>query len=291
MSVAPDRRQFLAAGAMLAAGVAVAAPRPLAAARAVIILIDAGGVSQLDSWDPKPSAPVEIRGPFSVTRTRVPGFLVSDLFPRIATLTDKMTVVRTLTSLGEPSHVAGVQVLRETAHRHFGSMAYRRPGVPSAGPSDLTLYGNTLIGRQLFESRQRVENGESVVIVSPAARAVGWDAHTAAGMAAVRDHVAPAYDLAYSALLTDLAERGLLDSTIVVGVSEFGRMPRLNSHGGRHHWTGCWSAIIAGGGFSTGEVIGRSDAWAAEPDDQAISVDELFRRVATPTKFGLFGSI
>jgi uncharacterized protein (DUF1501 family) len=72
------------------------------------------------------------------------------------------------------------------------------------------------------------------------------------------------------ALLDDLDARGLLPETLVVVAGEFGRHPVLNSRGGREHWTGCYSVLLAGAGLS-GQVLGSSDAWGGEPKDAAVS--------------------
>ena len=78
-----------------------------------------------------------------------------------------------------------------------------------------------------------------------------------------------------TALLTDLEQRGLLDRTLVVAVGEFGRTPHPNANGGRDHWPGCWSAILAGGGVQGGRVVGSSDAIASEPKDRPVTPAEL----------------
>ena len=75
--------------------------------------------------------------------------------------------------------------------------------------------------------------------------------------------------------LEDLHQRGLLESTLVVAMGEFGRTPELNPRGGRDHWPGCWSIVFAGGGVRGGQIIGVSDAHAAEPKDRPVSPAEV----------------
>ena len=83
-----------------------------------------------------------------------------------------------------------------------------------------------------------------------------------------RDLVGPMYDMAYSSLLEDLADRGLLANTMVVSTGEFGRTPKVNPAGGRDHWPGCWTMMMAGGGIKGGQVIGASDDIGATPKDR-----------------------
>jgi uncharacterized protein (DUF1501 family) len=85
----------------------------------------------------------------------------------------------------------------------------------------------------------------------------------------------PILDLAYSALLDDLADRGLLDSTLVMWTGEFGRTPRINGAGGRDHWGPVFSVALAGGGVRGGAVYGASDRLAAYPKDGRVRPPDL----------------
>jgi uncharacterized protein (DUF1501 family) len=110
--------------------------------------------------------------------------------------------------------------------------------------------------------------------------AVSWDCHADRGSLATdlgdyKDTVAPLFDAVFTTLLTDLEERGLLDRTLVVATGESGRTPHLNSNGGRDHWPGCWTALLAGGGVQGGRVVGSSDAVAGEPKDRPVTPQEL----------------
>ncbi len=105
-----------------------------------------------------------------------------------------------------------------------------------------------------------------------------WDMHgwkPFSTMAAYRDVVAPMFDRAFSGLIGDLAQRGLLESTLVVAMGEFGRSPRLNPNGGRDHWTRCFTAILAGAGIEGGQILGTSDATGSEPRDNPISASVI----------------
>ena len=98
----------------------------------------------------------------------------------------------------------------------------------------------------------------------------------------MQDRHAPWLDQAMSALLDDLHERGLLDSTLVIAVGEFGREPKINDKAGREHWPHCYSALVAGGGVHGGRVIGTSDAKAAKPADTPLTPADLNATVLQP---------
>src|SRR3954453_7213798 len=82
-------------------------------------------------------------------------------------------------------------------------------------------------------------------------------------------------DRGLSALLEDLQQRGLLESTLVVAVGEFGRMPRINERSGREHWNQCYSALVAGGGVAGGRVVGASDRRGEHPVDRPCTPADL----------------
>ncbi len=91
---------------------------------------------------------------------------------------------------------------------------------------------------------------------------ITWDIHGSAPFSpieAYRDLLGPMFDNAYTALLEDLTSRGLLDTTMVLAMGEFGRTPKINPAGGRDHWPQCWTMSIAGGGVKGGQVVGSSD--------------------------------
>jgi uncharacterized protein (DUF1501 family) len=105
---------------------------------------------------------------------------------------------------------------------------------------------------------------------------ITWDCHADGGSLPAtlddyRDTLCPMFDRAYTALLEDLAQRGMLESTLVVAMGEFGRTPQLNPRGGRDHWPGCWTILFAGGGIKAGQVVGASDATGSEPADRPVT--------------------
>jgi hypothetical protein len=138
-------------------------------------------------------------------------------------------------------------------------------------------YGRTLFGSSTLIARRLVEAGVRFVNVTwdlfwdrvPIDYDC-WDTHTR-NFAILRDNNLPQFDQTYSALLEDLEDRGLLDETLVVVLSEMGRTPRVNANAGRDHWTLCYSTWLAGGGVRGGTVYGASDAQAAYVRDRPVS--------------------
>jgi len=102
----------------------------------------------------------------------------------------------------------------------------------------------------------------------------GWDHHYR-NFQIMQDRHAPWLDQAYSTLLRDLRERGLLETTLVLAVGEFGRTPRINDKAGRDHWEHCYSALIAGGGVKGGRLVGESDARAERPRIRPLTPGDL----------------
>jgi uncharacterized protein (DUF1501 family) len=101
-----------------------------------------------------------------------------------------------------------------------------------------------------------------------------WDTHTR-NFHILRDVNLPNLDQTYTALLEDLDQRGMLDETLVVVMSEMGRTPRVNGNGGRDHWTFCYSMFMAGGGIRGGTLYGESDAQAAYVKDRPVSTSDI----------------
>ena len=100
----------------------------------------------------------------------------------------------------------------------------------------------------------------------------GWDSHNR--IADMFNDQMPAFDHALAGLVTDLDARGLLDTTLVMVMTEFGRTPKVNATAGRDHHTKCFSLVLAGGGITRGQVFGASDSIAAEPARDAVSVED-----------------
>jgi len=123
-------------------------------------------------------------------------------------------------------------------------------------------------GARFLIARRLIEAGARFVTVSFGA----WDTH-AYHYRSIEPQM-PDFDRAFAGLITDLDERGLLDSTLVIVNSEFGRTPKINAGGGRDHWPRVYSVIMAGGGIKRGQVYGASDALAGEPARTPLSVED-----------------
>lgn len=141
-------------------------------------------------------------------------------------------------------------------------------------------YGRTQFGQSTLLARRLVEAGVSLVQVNwyrgvdEPPDAPCWDSHTREADR-LRTALAPPFDQAYSALLRDLLERNLLDQTLVVCMSEFGRSPKINAAGGRDHWGNVFSMTLAGGGVRGGMVHGASDAIGGEPRSGVVRPPDL----------------
>jgi hypothetical protein len=351
-----------------------------AKAKGLIHIFLPGGIAHQESFDPKPYAPLEYRGPLGTVKTRLDGVLFSQNLARTAQVADRIAVCRSL-SHGEAAHERGTHNLF-TGYRPSPALAYPSfgavvshelgprknlppyvcvPGVPNefAGsgylssafgpfavgsdpadgnfqvkdlvlPGGLTVerlerrktlletvdahfksieqsdalaamdtfyqrayalissaearaafnlaaepdktkdaYGRNAAGLRFLLARRLVEAGVRLVSVTYG----GWDHHD--GIAAGINSQLPAFDQAFAALIADLDQRGLLDSTLVVVSTEFGRTPKVNGTGGRDHWPKVFSVVLAGGGIKRGLAYGASDATASEPEDNPLSVEDF----------------
>jgi Protein of unknown function (DUF1501) len=123
-------------------------------------------------------------------------------------------------------------------------------------------YGRHLFGQSTLMARRLIEAGVRFVTVHyDCVDGYSWDSHLSSDD--VKSHLLPTFDQAYSALLTDLDERGLLSETLVVTLGEMGRTPHATRNWGRNHWSTLFPALLAGGGIRGGTVYGSSDAQAA----------------------------
>jgi len=134
-------------------------------------------------------------------------------------------------------------------------------------------YGRNTAGARMLLARRLVESGVRLVNLTYG----GWDMH--GNIVNGFKNTMPAFDQAFSRLITDLEQRGLLDETIVMVSSEFGRTPKINQTAGRDHWPKVFSVALAGGGVKRGQVYGSSNATASEPEENAVSVEDLFTTV------------
>lgn len=198
---------------------------------------------------------------------------------------------------GVPAHVLLGGPLGNTGGnmRNGQSAAFARSGGTAAryaavrhareltSESDATRrrYGLNSFGRNCLTARRLVESGVRFVTVNmfdTVFDTATWDMHGFSPFSSVRayrDTVGPMFDLAFSTLVSDLHERGMLSSTMVIAAGEFGRTPRLNPAGGRDHWPQCSSMLIGGGPVRGGQIVGSSDADGAYPKERPSAYAEV----------------
>jgi uncharacterized protein (DUF1501 family) len=134
-------------------------------------------------------------------------------------------------------------------------------------------YGRNLFGQGCLLARRLVERGVPFVEVSLS----GWDTHQ--DNFNLVQNLSGAVDNGWSTLLEDLDDRGLLESTLIVWMGEFGRTPKINAHSGRDHWATSWSTVLAGGGIRGGQVIGRTSADGMTIEDRPVSVGDFLATI------------
>lgn len=404
------RRAFLQVGGSTILGLTLAdrlRANPTGRAKSVLLLWLWGGPSHLDTFDPKPNAPLEFRGPFGVIPTRTPGVRITELFPQLAGLSDRFAIVRSMHSQSNDHGVAGTIGLtggasgavdlggkmtsgsprpatgsviakvrpagsalppflviggklhqgkkaiigegggrlgplydpfrleydpvsgtkipalelapdltperladRRTLMHQLGKLDKFADGLRAAGaiddyrarafamltsptaravfdlsnerPNVVERYGRTRFGQSCLLARRLIENGVPFVQVNWSDHVEaeedsgdgGWDHHYR-NFQIMQDRHAPWLDQALSALLIDLRDRGLLDSTLVLAYGEFGRTPKINDKAGREHWEKCYCALAAGGGVAGGRVVGSSDAKGEHPHSEPVTPVDL----------------
>jgi uncharacterized protein (DUF1501 family) len=368
--------------------------------RAVILFWLSGGPSQIDTWDPKPDAPAEIRGPYRTIATRVPGIRVCEHLPLQARLMDRLTILRAV-DCSASNHTpitmqAGNALARRTddgkdgaGYPSMGAVAarFRGPNTPAmpafigladswkadvwgaghmgqryepvkgtdlagrlalrpaldvrrlqdraelrkqfdllervrdAGTAmeqtdhyaamarDMMIsptirrafdidreperlrddYGRCSVGEKALLARRFVEAGTTFVLVS--GRWGYFDHHGDkvppwGGILKGLTPILPTIDRALTTLVQDLEARGLLDSTLILMLGEFGRSPVLTADGGREHWTAVMSMLAAGGAARHGQVMGSTDARGGAIKSRRVSPSDLaatvFRHLGVP---------
>ena len=134
-------------------------------------------------------------------------------------------------------------------------------------------YGRTPFGQSCLLARRLVEAGVTFVEVTLG----GWDTHQS--NFSRTQQLTQIVDPAMSRLVADLHDRGLLDSTLVIWMGDFGRTPRINGNAGRDHYPRAWSTVLMGGGIRGGQVIGRTDADAATVVERPVSTTDFMATV------------
>ena len=415
------RRDFLQVGSLGALGLGL--PHYLQARdagvidpqhdrKSCILIFNLGAPSQLDTFDMKPNAPSEVRGPFKPIATNVDGIQLSEILPRHAEIADKIGFVRSCFHRGAAVHDSGWQIMQtgrlftggvdtphvgsavwylrgprsdlpphvvlpETMGRGGGNLpngqaggflgkaydpfalmadpsqddfevpdllppasipparldrrqrlraaveqsmtqfeasesarlmsehfdtAYRLMTSPQArGAFDLSKepkkvrerYGMHRFGQCCLLARRLIEAGVRFVTVNTFLTVfdeITWDIHGSKPFTSIegmKNVVAPMYDQGYSALIADLADRGMLDDTLVANLAEFGRTPKVNPAGGRDHWPQCFTVYFAGGGIRGGTVVGASDPIGAVPDDRPTEPPEIVATIFRALGFKL----
>lgn len=197
--------------------------------------------------------------------------------------------------LVDPQTSAGIDQFYDKAYQLLGSEKVRRAldlneedattreryGVYPTISQDASLagaeqgYANHMRGQNLLVARRLVEAGVPFINVYDfRQQGQNWDAHSQ-NFQQHKNHLLPPADKALAALITDLDERGLLDSTLVVATGEFGRTPSINKNAGRDHWPDCYTVVLAGGGVHGGAVYGASDAIGAYPARDPVTCADL----------------
>lgn len=150
-------------------------------------------------------------------------------------------------------------------------------------------YGRTMFGQSCLLARRLVEAGVRYVTVGMP----GWDNHTKT-CKTLKEKLLPVLDTSYSALLQDLHDRGMLDSTLVLCLGEFGRTPKINAEAGRDHWPSTQVIALGGGGIKTGVVVGATSERCDYPIDRPLSVADfgatVYRALGIPTSLHYLSS-
>jgi uncharacterized protein (DUF1501 family) len=179
---------------------------------------------------------------------------------------------------GRGAAEAAMSIYRERALGLLHSQRVRQAFDLSLEPVRVReRYGRNRFGQSLLLARRLVEAGVTFVNVNDKVRngqLENWDSHEN-NFVRLKDDLLPPADQAIAALVDDLDARGLLASTLVVSLAEFGRTPRINGKAGRDHWPDCFSAVLAGGGVQGGAVYGASDRLGAFPASDPVSPGDL----------------
>lgn len=173
-------------------------------------------------------------------------------------------------SLQQADNVGAMDTFYERAYNLISSDAAREAFNIEAEDNGLRdKYGRNQAGQRLLMARRLVESGVRFVTLTYG----GWDMHQ--NITTGFRNTMPPLDQALATLIEDLESRGLLDTTLVMVSSEFGRTPKINPDAGRDHWPKVFSVMLAGGGVKSGLTYGASDATATEPENDPVSPEDL----------------
>ena len=144
-------------------------------------------------------------------------------------------------------------------------------------PETRLRYGSNKFGQRVLMARRLAEAGVPFTLVNLADNQ-DWDTHVG-NFASMKTRLLPQFDQAVAVLLDELDDRGLLDSTLVAVVSEFGRTPKINNNAGRDHWSDVFSVMLTGGGLKSGQVLGTSNSRAEIPQDRPIHYNDVLATI------------
>ena len=213
-------------------------------------------------------------------------FQISDLaLPKTLSI-ERLQDRRSMLSLVDRLYRSKIERAEHEAMDKFTEQALRMILTPEARQAfDLSkesektkdAYGRGSFGQSLLLARRLVEAG-SRFVTAAGHELNGWDTHSDNDKRH-KEKMVPGLDQSLPVLLADLKQRGLLETTVVIVMGEFGRSPHHNSKAGRDHWPHCWSLAIGGGGIRGGQVVGASDQRGAYVADRMISMGDLYATI------------
>ncbi len=209
-----------------------------------------------------------VRSDFKVRDLELPKGVDQDRFVRRRSMLD--VVNRDFTSRVASDNIGAMDSFYQRAYDLVNSQQAREAfNMNGEDAKQRDRYGRGTAGSRMLLARRLVEAGARFVTLTYGS----WDHHQ--GITSNMQKQLPEFDQAYAALIADLDERGLLDSTLVLVSSEFGRTPKINSDGGRDHWSKVFSVVLAGAGVKRGAIVGSSGPTATEPDETPVSPEDL----------------
>jgi hypothetical protein len=215
--------------------------------------------------------------PFLAGDPSVKEFTVKDLLPPPGIPLDRITRRREILGGFDEAfraldrNPASLTPALDSAYRLVYSKRARQAFDLQAEPDALRdRYGRTPLGQSCLLARRLVEGGVRAVSIFKG----GWDTH-GNNFTSLKDKLLPELDPAFGTLIEDLSQRGLLESTLVLCLGEFGRTPKINGSAGRDHWPRAGSIAAAGGGLKAGIAIGETDATGSEPKTRPVRVEEF----------------
>lgn len=208
------------------------------------------------------------RRSFKVRDLSLPDSVDHERFAKRKSLLE--TVDSHFTSMEEADGIDAMDAFYQRAYSVLASPSAREAfNLRAESKQTLARYGKGQAGARMLMARRLIEAGVRFVSLSYGA----WDTHTYHFRTTRR--ILPPFDKALAALISDMDERGMLERTMVIVCSEFGRTPMVNAGAGRDHWPRVFSVVMAGGGLKQGYVHGASDALAAEPAIDPVSPEDL----------------